>query len=292
MKKVLAFGELLWDVIDGTSHLGGAPLNFAVHYSQCGGESSILSKVGEDELGKKALAILPQMKVQSDLVQTTADKPTGTVTVTLNNGQPSYIIHEAVAYDDIDFTDHRICDQFDAFYFGTLVQRSSQSRESLIQLLTNCHFQEVFYDVNLRPGQYTKEIIKDSLGYCSILKLNDEEVHELGELLFDQKFSFDAFGSFLFDTYPRIHLVVITKGADGCTIYQRDQSPVNVPSEKVEVKDTVGAGDAFSASFTFSFLNGKSAAESAKIANTIAGFVASSQGAIPAYPKEIKNLLN
>jgi fructokinase len=289
MSGVLSFGEVLWDVIDGQKFLGGAPLNFAVHFVQSGGKSALLSGIGKDEDGKNALSLLNEKNVDTSTVAQHQNHATGTVTVTLKNGQPSYIIHENVAYDHIEEPEKLLSD-YDLLYFGTLAQRSPQNRKTLYSILAKNKFKQVFYDVNLRPNMFTKEIIAESLKYCTILKLNDEEVIVLGKLLYDQDLDFAGFVKRVLADHAQIQLVIVTKGADGCSIYNRS-GIYHIPSPEITVADTVGAGDSFSASFLYCYSAGYDLNESATIANTIAGFVASNHGPIPAYNQEIKNML-
>lgn len=289
MSGVLAFGEVLWDVIDGQKFLGGAPLNFAVHFVQCGGKSALLSGVGKDEDGTNALALLKEKNVDTSSVAQHSEYATGTVTVTLKNGQPSYIIHESVAYDHIQEPEISIS-KYDLLYFGTLAQRSLENRKTLYSLLAKTKFKQVFYDVNLRPNMFTKEIIAESLKFCTILKLNDEEVIVLGQLLYDQDLDFSGFVKRVLADHAQIQLVIVTKGADGCSIYNRS-GIYHIPAPEITVADTVGAGDSFSASFLYCYSAGYDLNESATIANTIAGFVASNHGPIPDYTQEIKNML-
>ncbi len=164
--RVLAFGEILWDIIEGAEHLGGAPFNFAAHSVQCGNEASIVSRVGNDILGKRAWTHCELHKVKQDLIQFDQRHPTGRVTVTLSRGQPDYVIHENVAYDFIE--DSGLLRKLDAssadvVYFGSLAQRNDTSRQTLHELLKRVRCDYVFYDVNLRKGAYNDSIIRDSL---------------------------------------------------------------------------------------------------------------------------------
>ena len=157
--KALVFGEILWDIIEGVPHLGGAPLNYAAHLTQCGNHATIVSAVGNDELGERALDLVAKMGVDTSLVQQ-VEKPTGYVPVTLKNGQPDYEITRNVAYDYIDWgvlSEHNL-KEFDVFYFGSIIQRNSMSAESLYNLLDRFEFANVFYDVNfLASANYRRQ---------------------------------------------------------------------------------------------------------------------------------------
>jgi fructokinase len=290
--KVLSFGEILFDVIEDEYYLGGAPLNFAAHLAQCGVESYIFSKVGADELGAEALRQVRGLGVKTDFVEVDEAHATGTVEVLLNAGQPDYTIFENVAYDFITL-DEKVeafgKTEFDLLYYGTLAQRSTQSREALRQIIAQRKFKQVFYDVNLRKGFYNQEILENSLQHCTMLKLNDEEVKVLSQLLYQQELSMEEFSRKAVAAYG-IAIVIITAGAAGCYLYEGGQL-LFVPGQAVVVADTVGAGDAFSAAFVYKYLSGASAVEAARAATRLGAYVASCRGPIPAYTSEIIKIL-
>ncbi len=290
--KILAFGEILFDVIEGENFLGGAPLNFAAHLAKCGAESYIFSKVGQDDLGNSAVNQVKNLGVKTGFVQTDAAYPTGTVEVTLSAGQPEYTIHEDVAYDFIALNGKAAFLEsidFDVLYFGTLAQRSQQSRRALRQIVEAGKFKQVFYDVNLRQEFFSKEILESSLQLCTILKLNDEEVKVLAKLLYGQELSLISFLEKTAETF-HINIIIVTAGAAGCFVYEGQQLHT-VQGHAVTVADTVGAGDAFSAAFVYKLLSGESASKAAATANKLGAFVASCRGPIPVYSAEIKKEL-
>lgn len=287
--RVLAFGEILWDVIEGKYHIGGAPLNFAAHVVKCGQDSSIISCLGKDELGIRAFEKVEDFKVDSSFIQSN-DIRTGFVPVNIVNGQPEYEIVQDVAYDFIksDLIDHSKIRGFNTFYFGSLIQRSQLSKDSLYSILEKNSFDDIFYDVNLRKDSYSKEVILNSLEYCTTFKVNDEEVRVLSELLFDENLDFIHFCQRISKSYPSIIAILITAGQLGCYVYSNDMLE-HVPSEPITVVDTVGAGDSFSAAYMCKYSKSKDPIESAKVANKVGGFVASSEGPIPEYPDYLKS---
>ena len=266
----MAFGEILWDIIDGVPHIGGAPFNFAAHVAKCGLTSSIVSSVGNDDLGRRAKERVAALGVDGALVSVHPTLPTGTVNVTLENGIPSYEIVKPVAWDEIR-ADVALLPPPRAFYFGSLAQRSSVSSETLARLLEAVSSSLVFFDVNLRQKFWSKEQIEDCLGRTDILKVNDEERATLG-------FSTEQ----LFATYPRLKTVIETRGADGCAVWSRDGEAFTSPAiPDGPVVDTVGAGDSFSAAFLSAVLDGKDLRTAAEEGNRRAGTVAARSGAIP-----------
>lgn len=291
--KILAFGEILWDVIEGREHLGGAPFNFAVHSAQCGNKSSIISKLGRDLRGMRALDLSKAHGVDTSLIQWDDVYPTGVVDVTLSQGQPDYVIRPDAAYDFITNTgdwmgalpEHK----FEVFYFGSLVQRNSVSFKTLHTILERNQFRHIFYDVNLRKGGFTPEIIKVSLNACTILKLNEDEVAVISELLMRSAMSNERFCEHIKSEYPNIKLVIITASEKGCLIHEREL--LHVPGTLVTVQDAIGAGDAFSASFMHIYGLTGDALRAAQVANQVGAFVATRTGAIPKYASHIKGLL-
>ena len=287
--KVLAYGEILWDVIEGSEHLGGAPFNFAAHGAQCGNQSYMVSRLGKDSLGQRAFNQMTTHNVNSAYVQWDDKYPTGIVDVTLLNGQPDYIIRENAAYDFIGYDSslQKINNQFfDVFYFGSLIQRSDVSRKTLYSILQNNKFKHIFYDVNLRKRCFTPDIIKESLAVCNILKLNVDEVPVLSNMLAKATLTNEEFCRRIIKDWKNIKTIIVTAGEKGCYVFT--EQFVFVPGSPAKVVDAVGAGDAFSAAFMHVLSRTEDPVMAGKIANRVGAFVATKKGAIPAYSDEIK----
>ena len=250
MVDVVAFSEVLWDVIDGETHIGGAPFNLAAHAVRCGLKSAAVSCVGDDALGRAALDEMRRLHVDARWTSVDAGHPTGTVPVTLAGGQPSYAIHEEVAWDHICVSEAQAralaAERPRVFCFGTLAQRSRESRETLARLLDRFAFTEVFYDVNLRQRYWSGERVEAGLARATLVKVNDDEARILGDLLFGGAREPEAFGRAVLARHPA-RAVVVTLGAAGCLVCERGREPVRCPGITVDVVDAVGAGDAFSA---------------------------------------------
>lgn len=270
MTDVIAFGEILWDIIDGVPHIGGAPFNFAAHVAKCGLRSSIVSSVGDDDLGRRAKELVAALGVDGSSVIVHPSLPTGTVNVTLRDGIPSYEIVKPVAWDEIR-ADIATLLPPRAFYFGSLAQRSAVSSDTLARLLESFSSSLVFFDANLRQKFWSKALIEECLGKTDVLKVNDEEMSTLG-------FSSER----LFATYPRLRTLIETRGAEGCAVWSRDGEAFTSPAiPDGPVVDTVGAGDSFSAAFLATVLDGKDLRTAAEAGNRRAGKVAARTGAIP-----------
>ncbi|HZY79065.1 MAG TPA: carbohydrate kinase [Cyclobacteriaceae bacterium] len=290
--KVLAFGEILWDLIDGQPYLGGAPFNFAAHFARCGNQSFLVSSVGNDNLGWRALSEAGRLGVDCTYVNMHTKAPTGTVDVYLNKGEPDYTIIENVAFDEIRPLEELYGQPkaFDILYMGTLCQRNAVSAGALRRIIDTMKFKHVFYDVNLRKNTWTTKILHDTLGSCTILKLNKDEVPVVGSRLIGEKLDTESFCRKVVARYENISLVIVTAAADGCFLFDTNNYS-HVPGFQVETVDAIGAGDAFSAVFMHTYSLTGDPMHAARVANRIGAFVASSRGAIPDYPDEILDVL-
>lgn len=294
MMTVLSFGELLWDIIKGRPHIGGAPFNLAAHLARLGARSVLVSAVGSDHLGAEALARAGRFGIACEFVQVHPALPTGTVQVELDpHGVPDFTIREDVAWDAITLQDDQLAAlahaHIDALCFGTLAQRGRVNRATLDTLLTCLKPAQVLYDVNLRQSYYDKSWIEHSLRHSTIVKLNDAEAHRLAELLFGTDLDKAAFARRLCTAYP-VQIVCITRGAHGAAVYQ-DGAWLEIPGQVVTVADTVGAGDAFSAGFLYATLVGRNMETATRFANALGAFVTAHAGAVPEYTEEIRTAL-
>ena len=286
--KLLSFAEIIWDVYPDTAVIGGSGLNFCAHAVRCGMDGWLLSAVGPDAYGIRAMAELSRLGMNASLVRPDSHE-TGKCLVTLDPaGVPSFNVLQNVAYDNIAVTDDDLSvikkEKFDAFYFGTLQQRAPVSRASILKILRNCDFSEIFCDMNLRKGCYDEASVKNVLKYATILKLSDEEKPLLDTFAFwKEKYSGEDFASRLFDDCPQLHTVLYTQGAEGSVIYLRTGEMIYIPVYKVKVASTVGAGDSYGAAYLASFLSGKTPEEAGSIAAAVSAKVVSVTDAVPEY---------
>jgi fructokinase len=285
MLDLIAFGEILWDVIDGEAHIGGAPFNLAAHAVRCGLSAATVSRVGDDALGHAALEAMARARVDARWTALDPAHATGTVSVTLHGGQPSYTIHEGVAWDFIELREadlrRLLAERPRVFCFGTLAQRSERSHATLVTLLDAFRDTAAFYDVNLRQSFWSAGLVEAGLARASIVKVNADEARVLGQLLFNGACTPTAFGAAVLRSNPAARVVLVTLGADGCAVCERGHEAVQCPCERIEVVDTVGAGDAFSAAFLAAWMNGATAREAAAAGNARGAWVASRRGAVP-----------
>ncbi|MFG0335121.1 MAG: carbohydrate kinase [Maioricimonas sp. JB049] len=288
---VIGLGELLWDVFPDRRLPGGAPANVAFQAGQLGCRGVIASRVGSDDLGDELYSYLDEKGLDSRYVQRDPEHPTGRVTIELSDdGQPDFTIHEQVAWDYLALDDslQQVASEAAAVCFGTLAQRSPIARQTIHSVLAatphNCLR---VYDVNLRQQFYDRSWIEPSLDKASVVKLNHDEVDVLAEQL-DLPSDSIGFAGAVQDKYA-IDWVCITRGADGCLISTNDET-VDVPGRPIEVVDTVGAGDAFTAALIATRLEGWPLRPAAEFANRVGGLVASRSGAMPALTEELAEL--
>lgn len=284
---VVGLGEVLWDVLPSGKKLGGAPANFAYHAAQFGANGMVVSAVGNDALGTEILDVFATQnrKHTTEVVP----YPTGVVEVTLNTGGiPVYNIKENAAWDYIPFTDKlkEIAESTQAVCFGSLAQRSKVSRNTIYSFLDAMPVDSLkIFDINLRLHFYNEEIIAASLDKCNVLKLNDEELAVLEELFGLQPATRQEQCLEVLERF-RLKLLILTCGAVDSYIITADETS-HQQTPKVEVVDTVGAGDSFTGSFCASLLKGNSIKKAHELAVRVAAYVCTQKGATPIIPPEI-----
>lgn len=289
MKRyIVGLGEALWDVLPDGKKLGGAPANFAYHAAQFGLDTIAISALGEDKLAEETIEALKEH--QLNYLMPRVPYPTGTVQVTLTgDGIPTYDIKENVAWDNIPFTDEmmEIAKNARAVCFGSLAQRNVVSRENIHKFLDATPDDCVkIFDINLRQQFYTKEVIKESLKRCNILKINDEELVLIGRMFGYPGLDIENKCWLILGKY-NLDMLVLTCGTNGSYVFTPGQMSFQ-ETPKVEVADTVGAGDSFTGSFCASILNGKPVPEAHKTAVQVSAFVCTQNGAMPIVPDRLK----
>jgi fructokinase len=289
MFNILGIGELLWDILPAGPQLGGAPANFTVMAARLGNHATILSRIGDDALGRQARAVLQPFPVDCSQLQIDPVHPTGSVTVALTDGQPSYIIHQPVAWDFFEATQawREAATTADAVCFGSLAQRSMISRQAILELLeeTRQGCQRIF-DVNLRAPFYDAEIVRSSLQLATVLKMNDAEVPLLLELLgLSAAASLRHAADCLLNEFASLNLVAITRGGQGSLLVSREDH-CDYPGIPTQVADTIGAGDAFTAAMAHYLLRGAPLTALSEAGNRWGSYVASQAGAMPPISEE------
>ncbi len=288
---VLGIGEILWDMLPGGKQPGGAPINFAYHAQQLGARSYPISAVGNDSLGIELLNHLKGSGISIEYIARVC-LPTGTVDVGVDgDGIPNYAIREGVAWDSVEQTPElmKLAPNACAVCFGTLAQRSEISRNTIVSLLkclpTQCL--KVF-DINLRQHYYSYDVITNSLEQCDILKINDEELTVITNLLNLPPSEEDALMA-LMGQY-QLKLIALTSGDKG-SLLVNPLVKSYLPTPRVTVSDTVGAGDAFTAAVVMGYIRMLPLAEIHRLAVDLSAYVCTQRGAMPIVPPELRLIL-
>ena len=286
---VVGMGEALWDMFPEGKKIGGAPANFAYHVKQFGLDSCVISAVGNDDLGNEIVDNFDTKQLNHNIERVAY--PTGTVQVEIDQaGVPVYDIKENVAWDNIPYTAkiENIAQRTRAVCFGSLAQRNVVSRNTInrfLDAMPQTDSTAIVFDVNLRQGFYNKEILCNSMKRCNILKINDEELVTVSRMFGYPGIDLQDKCWILLGKY-NLKMLILTCGINGSYVF----TPGNVsfqPTPKVEVADTVGAGDSFTAAFIASILKGKSVQEAHSLAVQTSAYVCTKKGAMPILPPEL-----
>lgn len=293
-RKIAAFGELLWDLLPSRKVLGGAPANFIYRINSFGDHGTLLSKVGNDKAGRVARETLRNMGVSDENVQTDYYFPTGSVKVKIDEfGNADYHILTDVAYDHIEINTEMMdaFSQADCVCFGTLVQRYGISKNTLRELIHEAPDVVKFLDINLRKKCYTATSIEDSLKMADILKTNDNELLITKELLGLKNENLKKLAQEVIEKY-NLKIILCTLGANGAFCITDKNEFFYDPGHEIELVDTVGSGDAFSAGFVHYYMNGHPINEALRFGNAAGAMVATTTGATtPIGKNEIINFM-
>lgn len=288
---VIAFGEVLWDLLPSGKKLGGALANCAYRLYQLGTPVLLVSRVGEDALGNEAKEILDSIGLPCSMLQTDPEKPTGIVDVTISpEGDADYVINRDVAYDYITCTDEllTLAKNAKAIVFGNLIQREKISRETLYKILESAPNALKIVDINLRKDCYSAETLKQSLLRTDVLKLNEKEVQVVSSML---ELKSDNQQDFCREVSEKFNVstILVSLGARGVYAFDEKEGDLYIPGFPINVTDTVGAGDNFTAGFIHERLNGANLEKACLFANLIGSLVATKVGGMPSIsPKDIE----
>lgn len=281
-RYVVCFGEVLWDIFPQGTRAGGAPFNVAYNVYKTGVDVKVLSRIGNDELGKKLINQIKNWGITTDYIQVDDQKPTSTVIATIDeDNEASYEIINDVAWDYIEFLPElvELVSNADAFIFGSLSARNEKTRETLFKLLD--HAKLKIFDVNFRPPFVDVELITKLLHRADIVKMNKAEMRQIIGFMDRDYVNEDESAAFIQD-YFKINEIVLTKGSKGASYFVENKS-YNCPAVPITIADTVGSGDSFLAGFISKRIQGESPDVIMKEAIALGAFITSKPGACPDY---------
>jgi fructokinase len=288
--QIISIGEVLWDVFEEKEFLGGAPLNFSAHAQKWGDNATLVTAVGLDDRGERALYGMRALGLNTEFVQTVREVPTGAAIIkTDTKGNASFNIARPAAFDCLTDVDalfdsiHKLCP--DWIYFGTLAMTNVQTEGALRRIVECAPRAQRFYDMNLRTGHWNLDLIKRLSGLATVLKLNDAEAEQLALLTFSESaFDLEHFCRYWAEEYD-VETICVTLGGDGCAVLHHGAFE-RFPGYRIQVADTVGAGDAFAAAFLHHLHAGLPMDQTARFANALGVLVASKDGATPPWEME------
>jgi fructokinase len=293
---ILGIGELLWDLLPEGPRLGGAPANFSVMAGRLGSHAAILSRIGRDDLGRKAVDLLDPLPADTSFIEVDSLHETGRVTVRFEDGEPHFTIHEPAAWDFLELSDEwvQLAERADAICFGSLAQRCLESRQTIQTLAAQASAACIrVFDVNLRAPFYSGEVIQESLELATVMKMNEAELPQVMALLGlpageeQERDRLRLGAERLLEEFPTLEMVAVTKGGHGSLLVTREEWDEH-PGIPVPVADTLGAGDAFTAALTHYLLRGADLATLNEAGNRWGAWVASQSGAMPALPESVR----
>jgi fructokinase len=294
-KKIVAFGELIWDVFQDGKKLGGAPANLVFRVNSLGDEGVLLSRIGRDEAGNEALQILRRFSVTDSFIQIDPVNPTGMILVKVGHeGRPDYHIEPDLAFDHIELTPEslQLVREADCISFGTLVQRHEKSRNTLRVLLEEIPQTLKYLDLKLRRNYYTREIIENSLNVANILRVKENELYELKNELSLFEYESKGLAAELINEYS-LDIVLVTQSKEGAFALHRDGRFFEDPGYVIDLVDTVGSGVAFSAGFLHIYLESGDLEAALQFGNAAGALTAETHGATIHISKaQILELMN
>ncbi len=279
--SIVAYGETLWDLLPSGPVLGGAPFNLAYRTNTLGNKGVIITRLGRDEKGEQAFRMIGELGMTVEAVQWDDEHPTGTVEITLDeNREPDYVIVPHAAYDYIEYTNtiSTVTARADCLCFGTLIQREGKSRETLEKLFSDFNGRYRVLDINLRKNCYTEERVISSIRHADILKINETEIEEVARLFSITPGPVPDTAHLLLGVTD-LEIIIVTLGERGAFAESKTERGVYCPGYRINLVDPCGSGDAFTAAFIFSLLEGKELSESVRHGNALGALVATQAGA-------------
>lgn len=287
-KKIVAFGEVVWDILPDGKVLGGTPSNLAFRCNCFGERGFLLSRVGDDELGHAALNRLEELGISTYDVQIDSEFPTGTVNIELDDKyEPIYKVTPDVAFDHIEFSTEalKLARKADCLFYGLLAQRFGISKNTIRELIKESPGSLKFFDLKLFKHFFNLEVIDSLLRSSNLVRIKEKEIDFLTEKLELQHSDIEGFGKQLVEKY-KIDLVIITRGPKGVFAWHKKEGAFRDSGYELKMKDNIGSGMAFSAGFLHYYLNGKPIQEALNFGNAAGALNATRMGATSFFDKK------
>ena len=286
-KKIVAFGEVVWDILPNEKELGGTPSNLVFRCNSFEEQGFLLSRVGDDDLGKEAIDKLRELNISDENVQIDSEFPTGTVHITFeDNYYPRYIVTPEVAFDHIEFSTEalKLVRDADCLFYGLLPQRFGISKNTLRELIKESPDSIHFFDLKLFEHFFNVNVVKNLLDYSNIVRIKEKEIGFLSRELGFNNENLNDFSSKLSKKY-KIDLILVTLGQNGVFAYHNKDGAFHDSGYKIEVVDNIGSGMAFSAGFLHYYLNGKSIQDALNFGNAAGALNTTRRGATSYFNK-------
>lgn len=291
-KKLVAFGEVVWDILPNGKVLGGTPLNLVYHCNSFSEQGFLLSRVGDDDLGNEAIEKLRELGISDDNVQSDTEFPTGTVHISFeNNYEPRYIVTPDVAFDHIEFSSEalKLVRDADCLFYGLLPQRFGISKNTLRELIKESPESLHFFDLKLFEHFFNVRVVENLLESSNVVRIKEKEILFLSRELGLNDETLNKFSEELSKKY-KIDLILVTRGQNGVFAFHKRKGAFFDPGYNIEMVDNVGSGIAFSAGFLHYYLNGKPIQQALNFGNAAGAINTTKRGATSFFNK--KDVLN
>lgn len=287
-KKIVAFGEVVWDILPNGKILGGTPSNMVFRCNSFSEQGFLLSRIGDDELGTEALGKLKELGISDDNVQMDTEFPTGTVHITFdNNYDPRYVVTPDVAFDHIEFSAEalKLVREADCLFYGLLPQRFGISKNTLRELIKESPDSIHFFDLKLFEHFFNVAVVENLLGSSNIVRIKEKEIPFLSRELSLNAENLNVFSAGLLQKY-KIDLILITRGQNGVFAFHKKKGGFYDPGYNLEIVDNIGSGMAFSAGFLHYYLNGKTIQQALNFGNAAGALNTTKRGATSYFNKK------
>ncbi len=285
---IVAFGEVVWDILPNGKVLGGTPSNLVFRCNSFGEDGHLLSRIGDDELGEAALIKLKELGISDRNVQVDPVFKTGTMNVSFDDKQESkYEVTPDVAFDHIEFSAEalKLVRKANCLFFGLLPQRFGISKNTLRELIKESSDSLHFFDLKLFEHFFDKRVVENLLKAAHLVRIKEKEIAFLAEKLGIQLADIEDFAVRLATMFD-IDLIIITKGKKGIWAYHKQHGIFSEPGYQINMVDNIGSGMAFSAGFLHYYLNGKSIEEALKFGNAAGALNSTKRGATSYFTKK------